>query len=235
MTKKSKVEHSRGVVAALIFIAPAMLGGCATPPPNQLTRLDWPGFDTRLEVPTPAPRRDAAMRRSAPLPMHRASVARAEPPAPRPQIAAAPAPAPSAAADVSYDPSNRAGFVWPCSGRVISEFGKRENGEVNDGINIATKLGTPIRAAASGTVTYTGNELQGYGNLVLIEHDNGYVTAYAHAESIKVGKGQRVAKGDIIGYAGETGDVRRPQLHFEIRHDLKPVDPETLLASATSS
>jgi len=235
MERKANAERSRGLLAALILVVPALLAGCATPAPNQLTKLDWPGFDTRLVVPTPAPRREYAARREAPRPVHRIAVAHIERPAPRPQIAAAadPAPAPVAPVAVSYDPSDGSNFVWPVSGRVISAFGKRDNGEVNDGINIATKLGAPIRAAAAGTVTYTGNELSGYGNLVLIEHDNGYVTAYAHAESITVGKGERVQKGEVIGYAGDTGDVHRPQLHFEIRHDLKPVNPETLLASSS--
>lgn len=125
-------------------------------------------------------------------------------------------------------------FVWPVDGPVISSFGSSRNGERNDGINIAANLGEPIHAAAAGTVTYAGNELKGYGNLVLIRHDDGYVTAYAHAERIAVDRGERVTKGQVIGYAGATGDVSRPQLHFEIRHGVEPVDPKPLLmASAT--
>lgn len=124
-------------------------------------------------------------------------------------------------------------FMWPVRGRVIAGFGRSVNGERNDGINIAGEPGTPIRAAASGTVTYTGNELKGYGNLVLIRHGDGFVTAYAHAESIRVSRGDHVERGQIIGTIGETGDVDQPQLHFEIRRGVEPVDPRRYLADRT--
>jgi murein DD-endopeptidase MepM/ murein hydrolase activator NlpD len=122
-------------------------------------------------------------------------------------------------------------FARPVRGMVISPFGPATNGERNDGINIATRLGAPILAAASGRVTYAGDGLKSYGNLILIAHPGGYVTAYAHAESIAVASGDHVERGQVIGAAGETGGVDRPQLHFEIRARLKPVDPEKLLAS----
>jgi murein DD-endopeptidase MepM/ murein hydrolase activator NlpD len=123
-------------------------------------------------------------------------------------------------------------FVWPLTGRVISDFGTESNGERNDGINIAAQPGTPIRAAAAGTISYAGNELRGYGNLILIKHDDGYVTAYAHAERITVQRGDTVTKGQIIAYAGSTGDVTSPQLHFEIRHGVQPVNPRSLLVAS---
>lgn len=123
-------------------------------------------------------------------------------------------------------------FVWPVMGRVLQPFGSLANGERNDGINIAARRGEPIRAAAAGTVIYAGDELKDYGNLVLIRHDDGYVTAYAHAQSISVSRGVHVAKGQVIGYAGTTGNVARPQLHFEIRHGATPVDPKPLLMAA---
>jgi len=122
-------------------------------------------------------------------------------------------------------------FVWPIRGPVISAFGPASDGERNDGINIAAMLGAPIRAAASGTVTYAGDELKGYGNLILIAHAEGYITAYAHAEAITVARGDHVKKGEIIGTAGETGGVDRPQLHFEIREGVKPLNPVRLLAA----
>lgn len=122
-------------------------------------------------------------------------------------------------------------FVWPVTGAVISPFGKDGDGERNDGINIAAELGAPIHAAAAGTVTYAGNELKGYGNLILIAHDGGYVTAYAHAQSIAVNRGDRVERGQVIGAAGESGGVDRPQLHFEIRHGVRPINPRLLLAA----
>ncbi|HEY1706853.1 MAG TPA: peptidoglycan DD-metalloendopeptidase family protein [Rhizomicrobium sp.] len=123
-------------------------------------------------------------------------------------------------------------FVWPVSGRVIATFGSSANGERNDGINIAAKAGEPIRAAASGTVTYAGNQLRSYGNLLLIKHDDGYVTAYAHAETILVQKGDHVLKGQVIGSVGQTGDVTQPQLHFEIRNGVQPVNPLALLVAS---
>lgn len=122
-------------------------------------------------------------------------------------------------------------FAWPVQGPVISPFGPTPDGQRNDGINIAATLGAPIRAAASGTVTYAGDELKGYGNLILIAHPGGYITAYAHAQSIAVARGDHVEKGQEIGTAGETGGVDRPQLHFEIREGLKPLNPVRLLAA----
>ena len=123
-------------------------------------------------------------------------------------------------------------FQWPVRGRVVEEFGSYPGGERNNGINIETTHREPIRAAADGTVSYSGNELRGYGNLALIRHDNGYITAYAHADEFIVGKGDRVARGQVIGYVGRTGDVRSPQLHFELRrgtHGETPIDPRPYL------
>lgn len=132
------------------------------------------------------------------------------------------------------DTSNAPSFVWPVSGEIISNFGGPAVGERNDGINIATAMGTPIHAAASGTITYSGNELKDYGNLVLIKHEDGYVTAYAHADRLIVARGDVVSRGQVIGYAGQTGDVSRPQLHFEIRRDTQPVNPKPLLMARNS-
>lgn len=132
------------------------------------------------------------------------------------------------------DTSNAPSFVWPVSGDIISNFGGPANGERNDGINIGTAMGTPIHAAASGTITYAGNELKDYGNLVLIKHEDGYVTAYAHADRLIVTRGDVVSRGQVIGYAGQTGDVSRPQLHFEIRRDTQPVNPKPLLMARNS-
>jgi murein DD-endopeptidase MepM/ murein hydrolase activator NlpD len=117
------------------------------------------------------------------------------------------------------------GFLWPVEGQVISRFGPKANGLRNDGINIAAPAGAPVRAAENGVVAYAGNELKGFGNMVLLKHVDGWMTAYAHADSILVKKGQRVRKGQIIAKVGSSGGVAKSQLHFEMRRNKKAVDP----------
>jgi murein DD-endopeptidase MepM/ murein hydrolase activator NlpD len=123
-------------------------------------------------------------------------------------------------------------FRWPVRGRVIAGFGSSANGSQNDGIDLAVPQGTPVKAADDGVVAYAGNELKGYGNLVLIRHDNGYVTAYAHASEILVKRGETVKRGQVIAKSGETGSVKTPELHFEIRKGATPVDPAQFLSGA---
>lgn len=122
-------------------------------------------------------------------------------------------------------------FRWPVHGRVIARFGQSPNGQ-NDGIDVAVPQGTPVKAAEDGIVAYAGNELKGYGNLVLIRHGNGYVTAYAHAREILVKRGETVKRGQVIAKSGETGNVKAPELHFEIRKGATPVDPTQFLNGA---
>lgn len=123
-------------------------------------------------------------------------------------------------------------FRWPARGRVIAGFGSKPNGTQNDGINLAVPEGTPIKAADDGVVAYAGNELKGYGNLVLIRHSNGYVSAYAHARELLVKRGDTIKRGQVIAHAGQTGNVTSPQLHFEIRKGSTPVDPTQFLGGA---
>jgi murein DD-endopeptidase MepM/ murein hydrolase activator NlpD len=120
-------------------------------------------------------------------------------------------------------------FRWPVRGRVITAFGPKPSGQQNDGINVSVPEGTPIKAAEDGVVAYAGNELKTYGNLVLVRHSNGYVTAYAHASEILVKRDDPVKRGQIIAKAGQTGNVAAPQLHFEIRKGSTPVDPAPFL------
>jgi murein DD-endopeptidase MepM/ murein hydrolase activator NlpD len=123
-------------------------------------------------------------------------------------------------------------FSWPIAGSVISPFGPGEHGTRNDGINIAVESGAPFRAAAAGVVSYAG-PLRGYGNLILISHPQGFVTAYAHAKRIEVVRGDHVGRGEVIGQAGNTGGVERSQLHFEIRDGSKAIDPRLFLAASS--
>lgn len=117
-------------------------------------------------------------------------------------------------------------FRWPISGKVITDFIASKG----TGINIEAPEGASVRAAENGQVIYVGSGVEGYGNLILIRHANGYVSAYAHLKAISVSKGDNVTRGDSIGQAGMTGSVSRPQLHFELRKGATPVDPVPLLA-----
>jgi murein DD-endopeptidase MepM/ murein hydrolase activator NlpD len=123
-------------------------------------------------------------------------------------------------------------FRWPVKGRIIAGFGPRPNGTTNDGINLAVPEGTPVKAAEDGVVAYAGNELKGYGNLILIRHADGYVSAYANASKLLVKRGDTVKRGQVIANAGQTGNVTSPQLHFEIRKGSTPVDPTKYLNGA---
>ena len=123
-------------------------------------------------------------------------------------------------------------FRWPVRGKVITTYGAKTNGKSNDGINLAVPEGTPVKAAEDGVVAYSGNELKGYGNLVLVRHSNGYVTAYAHASELLVKRGDTIKRGQIIAKSGQSGEVGSPQLHFEIRKGSSPVDPLQFLNGA---
>jgi murein DD-endopeptidase MepM/ murein hydrolase activator NlpD len=132
-------------------------------------------------------------------------------------------------------PADGPGMRWPVRGKVISEYGPKPNGLKNEGINIAVPEGTGVRAADGGVVAYAGNELKGYGNLVLIRHEGGWVTAYAHAKELFVKRGDIVKRGDVIAKAGQTGSVSSPQLHFEVRKGATAMDPMKFLNSSTAS
>jgi murein DD-endopeptidase MepM/ murein hydrolase activator NlpD len=178
--------------------------------------------------PKPAGAQPAAARQQAAQPM---------PPQPTEQrrpVAEAPAQKPAEAPQTTASlPAERAAasdkpeFRWPARGRVINGFGSR--GGNADGIAIALPEGTPVKAAENGVVAYAGEELKGYGKLVLIRHDNGYVTAYAHNGELNVKRGEAVKRGQTIAKSGQTGNVTSPQLHFEVRKGSQPVDPSKYL------
>ncbi len=157
---------------------------------------------------------------------------------------ATPAPQPAAAATAPRavpvvartgpvpKPPPRSGskFLWPVQGKVVSGFGAQGKGYHHDGINILAPRGAGIRAAENGVIAYAGNELRGFGNLVLVKHSGGWTTAYAHTDQILVRRGQTVKRGQLIARVGSSGNVARPQLHFEIRKGARAVDPARLLA-----
>jgi murein DD-endopeptidase MepM/ murein hydrolase activator NlpD len=153
-----------------------------------------------------------------------AKVEAAEPAKAAAKAAAAPAAEETTASIAASAKSSATEFRWPAKGRVISGFGSK-GGASNDGINISLPEGTPVKAAEGGVVAYAGNELKGYGNLVLIRHPDGWVSAYAHNGDIKVKRGDTVARGQTVAVSGQSGNVSSPQLHFELRKGSTPVDP----------
>jgi murein DD-endopeptidase MepM/ murein hydrolase activator NlpD len=158
-------------------------------------------------------------------------------PPPAPASAFAPAAAPSSAPAAAAAPRVIGGvaalpppaFRWPLRGRVIAAFGSSVGGAPNKGVDLAVPAGTPIRAAEDGMVLYVGSEIEGLGNLLLLRHRDGFLTAYAHAQSFAVKPGDTVRRGQVIAKSGQSGTVTRAQLHFEIRKDNAPLDPRQYL------
>ncbi|OSZ72149.1 hypothetical protein CAP39_01940 [Sphingomonas sp. IBVSS1] len=147
-----------------------------------------------------------------PLAQPAAAEPAAEPPAPLPAVT-----------------GNAPRFRWPLPGRIISGFGAKPGGRFNDGVNLKANPGEPVRAAGDGVVAYAGDAIPGFGNLVLVKHAGGWVSAYAHNEALLVARGARVKAGEVIARAGQTGAVAEPQLHFELRKGRAPQDPAQVI------
>lgn len=143
--------------------------------------------------------------------------------------------APPAPAAKAPPTSGAVAFRWPTEGKVISRFGPKTDGLSNDGINIAASKGDPIWAAADGEVAYVGRDLEGYGNLLILRHKDGWMSSYAHADEFLLKQGDIAAQGDLLGYIGSTGSVRSPQLHFSLREGKIPIDPETVLGRSMAA
>jgi murein DD-endopeptidase MepM/ murein hydrolase activator NlpD len=173
--------------------------------------------------------RSAAVLPPPPPPPSAPPIPAAAPIAEQPKMAAVTTTAPPAppAAVAAPPPRSGRGFIWPVKGDVISEFGTAGHGVHNDGINIAVARGTPVHAADDGVVAYSGNELRGFGNLLLIKHSDGWMTAYAHNDQLLVKRGDTVKRGQKIALAGDSGGVSQPQVHFEVRQGTRAVDPAT--------
>jgi murein DD-endopeptidase MepM/ murein hydrolase activator NlpD len=180
-----------------------------------------------LDGPPPAKEADAAPPKPATLtPPQQSSV---------PQTAGPVSPVPAVPPQASAGPTPVGRFPWPVRGRILAAYGNSPGGGHNDGINIAAPLGTPVRAIDSGTVVYSGNEVKGYGNIVLIQHANGWISAYAHLGDVAVKQGDAISAGEAIAKVGNSGGVAEPQLHFELRRGKKPVNPTEFLAPAPSA
>lgn len=187
---------------------------------EEVTTAPLPAGGEAAEAPGAAPESD-------PEPASGSSAAQqaapaAEPEPSRPQAVAVPAPPPRAGGR----------FLWPLEGEMLARFGPQGDGRHNDGINIGAARGTEVRAAENGVVAYAGNELRGFGNLLLVKHADDWVTAYAHNDELLVGAGESVSRGQPIARVGATGSVARPQLHFEIRKGTRAIDPLPLLDGA---
>jgi murein DD-endopeptidase MepM/ murein hydrolase activator NlpD len=222
------------------YSPPAAPPAAAAPPPRPVP-TQAPYASTAAPTPRPytPPPRTYAPPPSAPAPAPAPTTGGYAPSSPTPRPYVPPAvspPAPTATlTDAQVSELSRGRFVWPLQGNIISDFGPKAPGQRNDGVNIGAPLGTSVRAAAAGDVVYAGDQVPGFGNLVLIKHADGWVTAYGHLSRIMVKMQQKVAQGQEIGQAGATGGVSEPQLHFEVRYAAspleraKPVDPKLVL------
>jgi murein DD-endopeptidase MepM/ murein hydrolase activator NlpD len=210
--------------------------------PVKLVAAPAKGQPGQPVVPAGKPAVPPAAQAKATLPTPAKPPTGTHPAANSPGKVAAADPAPNARLAVSSEPladeaapaagaNGAPAFRWPLRGRVINNFGAKVNGANNDGIDLAVPEGTPVRAADEGVVAYSGNELKGYGNLVLVRHANGYVTAYANASELLVKRNDQVHKGQVIAKSGQTGTAPSPQLHFEVRKNSAPVDPMQYLPS----
>jgi murein DD-endopeptidase MepM/ murein hydrolase activator NlpD len=209
-------------------------GQPALPPASALVSGTQP--QKSEEIPAAATPIDAPVERTAAPPTISAPTVAAEPLRPdvKPAVtspASAAAAEPAAVTQTPQAPASDGGtFLWPVRGRVLGIYGSGRDGTRNDGINIAAPRGATVEAAEGGVVAYTGNELRGYGNLILVKHTNGWISAYAHCDQILVKRGDKVARGQTIAHVGSTGNVSEPQLHFELRRGNHAVDPREFLA-----
>ena len=140
--------------------------------------------------------------------------------------AESPRPKPTPKSKLSNSIQRTSSFIWPVEGRLLSSFGIKEGSALhNDGLNIAAPMGAAVRAADKGVVAYAGNQIRGFGNMLLIKHYDGFITAYAHTEKLLVSRGDIVSKGQVIARVGKSGGISVPQLHFEVRKGSLAVDP----------
>jgi murein DD-endopeptidase MepM/ murein hydrolase activator NlpD len=195
------------------------------------TRIPAPGTSLAEEESQQAAKADGSTKKGTPAPPVAASNETTGPSTPAPST-------PRVATNeqlAAPDPMSGHSFRWPVKGRIVSGFGTRPDGGHNDGIDLAVPQGTSVMAAENGVVAYSGNELKGYGNLVLIRHANNWVSAYAHNEELLVKRGDKVRRGQIIAKAGATGSANQPQVHFELRKGSRPVDPTKFMGNQSAT
>jgi len=236
------VEHgqSLGVLAHAYHVsAQAIIAANHLTPPYKIAAGQQLVIPGAAEAPIGTARPLAAASSAAPIAQGHAppEIIPLDGPAPAPKAPPEPSAAEEARGEpVSAAPLPRGGhFAWPVRGHVLAGYGVSAGGKHNDGINIGAARGTPVNAVDGGTVAYAGNELRGYGNLVLVKHANGWITAYAHCDELLVKRGDTVSRGQAIAKVGATGGVSEPQLHFELRRGKHAVDPREFLAPSPSA
>jgi murein DD-endopeptidase MepM/ murein hydrolase activator NlpD len=221
--------------AASVPVAALPPTGSEPPPSTRLELPAAPGAPETGAVDHPVPGLPEQL-----TPVIRPPLAAASPPAGEDAAKSTPAtpapvtaspPPPSSSEPSTAVPATRSSgaFLWPVRGHVVATYGSRSDGTHNDGINIAAPKGAAVQVAEAGVVAYSGNELRGYGNLILVKHSNGWISAYAHCDQMLVQRGQKVARGQVIARVGSTGNVSEPQLHFELRRGNHAVDPQEFL------
>lgn len=255
LVRENSLTPPYKVLTGQTLIMPGQVATAAAAPRVTVSSREIQHVEALPPTPEPAPGKTTA---PAPVPTPPPEAKMANLPAPVQHLpepaplAATPVPSPPPAAKaVATPPAKEASaeeapanaapavvagsrFIWPVKGKIVSDFGAKEGGLFNDGINIAATRGANVLASDSGVVVYAGNEIRGFGNLVLIKHANGWMTAYGHNDQLLVHRGQMVQRGQIIAKAGSTGNVATPQLHFEIRRGPRPVDPTKYLAQIAS-
>lgn len=235
LVRLNKLRRPYNLAVGQRLAFPASTGGILAPPP-----ANTPTVPARQIVTIPVAPPPTAATTTTPT----TSTAAIPTPRPRPvELARAGSPQPRLRPNIPArikgpllaigEPPPRAGgsFAWPVKGKLLTKFGPLDGGRRNEGVNIGAPRGTPVQAAENGVVAYAGNEIRGFGNLILVKHTGGVITAYAHAEALLVRRGDVVKKGQVIARVGTSGGVSAPQLHFEIRQGAVAVDPTGLLSS----
>lgn len=226
ISRPSAPVHQSPIVLASARPLPKPGRGAAPLTTASIPAVSAPAAVSQVPVPQRQPARQTAKSPDQPVAVQTTAITvtdteiQTQPPA-----ATQSGPAVEVAAVQPDTETTNAKFRWPVRGRIISDFGAKPGGGRNEGVNLAVPEGTPVKAADDGTVIYSGNELKGYGNLVLLRHDEGWVSAYAHNSVLNVKRGDKIRRGDTVALAGATGSVTQPQVHFELRQGNKPVDP----------
>jgi len=213
--------------------APA-LGSASVAALPPTPRPEVPQPTTAPDLPSPAALVPPSVSAAPLAPPQVPPEANSGPAATPPLISAAPPPrevpeTPDANSNATLPATGTGAFLWPVRGHILATYGTKPDGTHNDGMNIAAPRGTAVQAVEAGVVAYTGNELRGYGNLVLVKHANGWISAYAHCDAILVKRGEKVGRGQVIARVGSTGNVSEPQLHFELRRGQHAVDPREFM------